>query len=180
MDTAGLVARVCLSLGAVMGLIWLTAVILRGRTGARNATVLEVVARQPLSKHACVTMVRLGDKGILLGVTEEHVSVLGETELPAPEQPARRRGRMLAHKSVESTIAIKSAPGLRAVPALGVRQDIANAQPDLDDVLAATGTDGTVDTLRNAARPSALHGSILSPATWRQTVDALRERTVRR
>lgn len=55
-------------------------------------------------------------------------------------------------------------------------------ETDLATVSAPTGTKTLADGTTGSAahKSSALQGSALSPATWRASVEALRERTVRR
>jgi len=58
-------------------------------------------------------------------------------------------------------------------------------RPVAEPVAWATGTTGDVPTPHEApaaetARPAALSGSVLSPQTWRATLRALQDRTVRR
>jgi flagellar protein FliO/FliZ len=93
---AALLARVVVSLGVVLVVMWGAATVLRrsgvagtaatGRRGARTAPV-EVIARRGLSRGASVIVVRLGGRALVLGVTEQQVSVLAEidpAELDAP------------------------------------------------------------------------------------------------
>jgi flagellar protein FliO/FliZ len=84
MDQLGLLLRVGLSLAVVIGLMWLTARALRGAAG-RGAGVVEVVARQQIGRGSAVAVVRVADKGLVLGVTDGHVTLLGETDLLAVE-----------------------------------------------------------------------------------------------
>jgi len=173
MDTLVLILRVALSLAAVLGLLW----VLQKRLG-KGARVrkagggLAVVARQGLGRKASVVLLETDGRRLLLGVTEHSVTVLqageGETETAAA--------------------AAVTAPRLEAVRA---RQ--------FAEVLDATGTDGTARAASESATPavsepggeplalrprrnrhqapasSGLAGSILSPATWRQTTAALRQ-----
>lgn len=140
MKTVGLAVQVVLSLGLVLGLMWLLARGLRGKVNARGAGVLELVARVPVTRGSSVAVVRVADQVLVLGVTETQVSVLTVVE------PAELDG--------------------------------ASGLPDLDSSPKGAGRLGLI-----RARPSGgglLAGSILSPDSWRQSVAALRERTVRR
>jgi flagellar protein FliO/FliZ len=149
MDQLGLLLRVVLSLTVVLGLMWLAARALRGVAGARGAGVVEVVARQTLGRGSAIAVVRVADKGLVLGVTDGHVTLLGETDLAAiaAVHPARSTERRT--------------PATRTAGA---------------DVPGQFGADLAADLAAPAGR---LDGSILSPRTWRRAVDALRERTVR-
>jgi flagellar protein FliO/FliZ len=50
-----------------------------GRRAARRAH-LDVVARQPLGKSASVAVVRVGDRTMLIGITEANVQLLSEVD----------------------------------------------------------------------------------------------------
>ncbi|RKS80120.1 flagellar protein FliO/FliZ [Motilibacter peucedani] len=148
MSTAHLMGQLVVSLGAVLALMWLAAKVMRRAGGGRVATTLDVVARKQLSRSASVSVVRIGERAIILGVTEGTVTMLGETTLEELELEVEE-------------------PAVPAVRAPGRRRALTAARP--------------------AARPAAdadaagaLTGSILSPTTWKQTVEVLRERTARR
>ncbi|SDQ19807.1 flagellar biosynthetic protein FliO [Quadrisphaera sp. DSM 44207] len=90
LDVADLLLRVAVSLAAVLGLVWLLA---RGarRTGAGRvapASRFAVVGRQSLGRSAGVAVVRVGDRALVLGVTEQSVRLLAETDLSAVLEPA--------------------------------------------------------------------------------------------
>lgn len=89
-----LLLRVGLSLGVVFGLMWGAARLLgKGGLGtslrSRHAPI-EVVARQSLGRRSSIALVRTAGRGLVLGVTDGHVTLLAETDADAllPE-PAR-------------------------------------------------------------------------------------------
>ena len=51
-----------------------------GRRAARRRAQLDVVARQPLGKSASVAVVRVGDRTMLIGITEASVQLLSEVD----------------------------------------------------------------------------------------------------
>lgn len=60
----------------------------RGRTG--RPVRIEVLARQSLGRRSSVALLRAGDRGLLVGVTDQHVTLLAETtaeELVTQEAP---------------------------------------------------------------------------------------------
>ena len=77
-----MLARLVLSLGVVVGLMLGAAVVVRKRGGAMrkvgSSQPLEVLARQSLGRTASVQVVRMGERAVLLGVTEQSVSYLTE------------------------------------------------------------------------------------------------------
>jgi flagellar protein FliO/FliZ len=130
-----LVLRIGFSLLVVFGLMWgLAKVARRPLSGHRGTGTLSVLNRQQLARGAAVTIVQVADRALILGVTEQQVSLLGETDLTTFRAPEAERRNAVA-----------------LIP---------------DDVLSpSTGR---------------LHGSVLSPRTWRSTLDFLRDRTTRR
>jgi flagellar protein FliO/FliZ len=133
-----LVLRIGFSLLVIFGLMWGLARLARRPLAGRSGAALSVVARQQLGRTASVAVVRVGDRALVLGVTDSQVNLLAEADLAAVEVPA---------------------PG-----AVDVREPV-----------SVTGGPAALTPGRNR-----LAGSALSPATWRQAVDALRERTARR
>ena len=93
-SVAGLLLRLAVSLGVVIVLMAVLARLARGRLGrgvgrATGAPYqLQVLSRQQIGKNASVLLVRAGDKGLLLGVTEHSVSLIQETEIPPAEEAA--------------------------------------------------------------------------------------------
>ncbi len=77
-----LVLRIGFSLLVVFGLMWGLATVARRPLGGNRETgTLSVLNRQQLARGAAVTIVQVADKALILGVTDQQVSVLGETEL---------------------------------------------------------------------------------------------------
>ena len=136
-----LVLRIGFSLLVVFGLMWGLAKVAKRPLTGRGTGSLSVLSRQQLSRGAAVAVVRVGDKALVLGVTDQQVNMLGETELAMFERH----------------------------PQVVERRDTTPLVPD--DVLPPSG---------HPVTPGRLDGSILSPRTWRSTVDFLRARTTRR
>ncbi len=101
-----LVIRVVFSLAVVLGLLWFVARTSSRRLGGRGRSMVRVVARQPLARAASLAVVEVGDRVLVVGVSENGVSLLTEMdpeELPveepsqiAPADPADRGGRRRA------------------------------------------------------------------------------------
>ena len=103
MDTSlvALLVRVVVSLAVVLAVMAGAAAVLRrsgvagtasaGRRSLRRRHVpLEVIARHGLSRGSSIAVVRLGERALVLGVTEHQVSLLREidpAELEAPPDP---------------------------------------------------------------------------------------------
>lgn len=106
-----LFVRLIVSLGVVIGIMAVAATVLkrvssgnlgvsRGRPG--KPVKIEVVARQTLGRRSSVAIVRAGERGLVLGVTEQRVTLLAETtadELMI-EDPAPRTVSLIDDQSV--------------------------------------------------------------------------------
>jgi flagellar protein FliO/FliZ len=166
---AALLLRVGFSFSLVLLLMWGAARALRSRTSGRPTDACEVLARTQLGRGANVTVLRIGDRALVLGVTERSITQLGE---PITDLTALRAEKLIRE---------------------ALSPDALSPDPLSSDALAAEPTPvpapARASRARRSAAPSApqamagqgaLAGSILSPATWRMGMDALRERTVRR
>jgi flagellar biogenesis protein FliO len=81
-----LVLRLALSMGLVVAVILVAAKVMRGRTGfglGRNPEMprLDVLDRTQVARNATVAVVRVGGRGLVVGITESSISLLAE----APE-----------------------------------------------------------------------------------------------
>jgi flagellar protein FliO/FliZ len=79
-----LVLRIGFSLLVVFGLLWgLAKVARRGGMSKRGSGSLAVLNRQHLTRGSSVAIVQVADRALILGVTDNQVSLLGETDLDA-------------------------------------------------------------------------------------------------
>ncbi len=85
-----LLSRVILSLGLVVGLFYLLARFLKSRGGLASARHMEVADRLSLGMNRDVFIVRLGEQYLVLGVTGEQVSLLGEISDPGLQAHLRQ------------------------------------------------------------------------------------------
>lgn len=183
-----LVARVLLSLACVAGLIWYAGRRLSssGRVRTAQEHDVRVVGRQSVSRHAGVAVVAVGARRILVGYGDQQVTMLtelGPVVEPAPEPGPAARGTSAAAPRWGTPT---RAPRDRATSPTGSLVPAGTAEPlDVTDepvgraLVPAPRTAPPADALA-VARPGRLEGSVLSPATWRATVRALQDRTVRR
>ena len=85
--TLALFARLLVSLGVVIGLMWLAARVVRRRGLRRNPTArrqgvhIDVLARRTLGRNASIAVVRAGDQGMVVGVTDHQVTKLADADL---------------------------------------------------------------------------------------------------
>jgi flagellar protein FliO/FliZ len=122
MDLAVTALRVAASLAGVLGLVWLLArgARRRGLGGSLDTSRFTVVGRHSLGRNAGVTVVRIGDEALVLGVTEQSVQLLARTPLSAVTAAAREAA---APAEVRTPVAV----GLADAPAPSVRPALAGS-----------------------------------------------------
>jgi flagellar protein FliO/FliZ len=134
-----LVIRVVFSLAVVLGLLWVIARTSSRRFGGPGRSLVRVVARQSLARTASLAVVEVGERVLVVGVSENGVSLL--TEMDPSELPAEL-------------------PTEEAAPvALPVARQVAR------HVSRSADERGT--SVGPVSQPG-LAGSMLSPQTWRQ------------
>ncbi|MDQ6753735.1 MAG: flagellar biosynthetic protein FliO [Actinomycetota bacterium] len=164
MDTLLLALRVVLSLGAVVGVLWLVQRrVTRATRGRGPADPLRVVARRGLGQKASVVVVDTGGQRFLLGVTEHAVNVLHTSEAPAEEVGADAFARLLTDgqngsQNSDGQGGPQNSDARRVGPARGMGGPTAVPQ-----------------RFRERRRGSAMDGSILSASTWRQAAAVIRK-----
>jgi flagellar protein FliO/FliZ len=154
MDSVVLVVRVVFSLVVVLAMMWGLSRVMRGGRPASKQSGLEVVSRTTVGRRQSILVLRAGDRGLVVGVTDHTISVLGDIELP--QDAAAPEERTPIEVSPDGSVVLLHPGAEVAAPRSHRRRAAAPA-----------------------GKPSALAGSVLSPVTWRQTATALRERTVR-
>lgn len=163
-----LAGRLLVSLAAVLGVIWLVARRARRSGGGRKTNLIEVLDRAPLSRSASVAVIRVGERAIIVGIAESQVNVLGETDaLPALAESAPSPARRATRRSATARSAHRSlARPTQAAP---------HRAKSVPTTLPST----AVEQLTEGHERGALTGSALSPQTWRQTIESLRDLTTR-
>ncbi|WP_168220002.1 MULTISPECIES: flagellar biosynthetic protein FliO [unclassified Salinibacterium] len=78
--------RVLVSLGAVLALLWWLHRRLTAGPRARAASPVSVVAKQGIGAKASIVVIDVEGSRLVLGVTEQSVSVLQSGETPAPAE----------------------------------------------------------------------------------------------
>ncbi|MFJ5145314.1 flagellar biosynthetic protein FliO [Curtobacterium sp. NPDC088465] len=203
MDTLWMALRVAVSLGVVLALMWvLHRRATKGGLGAavkargRRSAAVEVVGRQGIGGKASVVVVDVEGERLVLGVSEQSVSLLRSGPTPAPELtvvagpvalPTAPRAVVSAPESAEptsagptsaepTTVAAPSADAFRAElerqdhAATGLPADAAPVLPMRPRGPARRPARTVVPTAQQ------LQGSVLSADTWRQAAAALRGR----
>lgn len=185
---AELVVRLIFSLAVVLGLLLLLAKLGMRRNRGRAGSPVRVLHRQALSRTSAVTVVTVGSRLLVLGVTEQQVRIL--TELEAGElEDLGELGDLDTDVDLTPVARLVSAtaPGRAATGA--VFSETLNAElsqrTETDPLTPAGPRRGrhAADRTRRPARgrsvPTAgvargpLNGSVLSPQTWRLAVQAV-------
>ena len=93
-----LMARLVVSLGVVLGLMWVAAKLLQRQTGGSRGgrlartTPISVLARQSLGKNSSVAVVHAAGKALIVGITDSQVTLLAEGTIEElteePQDPA--------------------------------------------------------------------------------------------
>jgi flagellar protein FliO/FliZ len=163
MDSAMLALRVLLALVCVVGLIWYIGRRVGGGPAQRSSRehTVRLVGRQSVGRHAGVAVVAVGSRRLLVGYGDQQVTLLTELGPVVDLPPAATAEQTGPRRDWVATA--RSSAGRVPTP---------HAEPT-DAALPA-------DLTLTPADVAPLRGSILAPATWRQTVRALQDRTVRR
>ena len=170
METVILVARVGLSLAAVLGLLWWFSRRMQSSTTLRRRRREELVilGRQQLGGKAGVALIEASGRRLVIGYGEHGVSLLHDAgEVPEQEQPDPTYRSDLDRE----LISLNSEGG----PA---QQSATPAKARNDASVPARSTSARTADARRPRTP--LEGSILAPGTWRQAVVAAQEWTTRR
>ena len=145
-----MIIRLFLSLALIAGVLWFAARLAKKRGLGQGNGLIEVVARQRMGRASSVNVVRIADVVLVIGATEEQVTLLAEVDPDAVDAALSQR---------------RSPAWLRAGEEHEEHED---DEPAPTRTLAARSSEGV------------LAGSVLDRNGWGTLVDELRERTVRR
>ncbi len=109
-----MIIRLVLSLAFVAAVLFFAARLAKKRGLGQGNGVIEVVARQRMGRSSTVNVVRVADLVLVVGATEEQVTLLAEVDPDAVEQSLRER-------RVARTGAPSSDPDDVQAPALAAR-----------------------------------------------------------
>jgi flagellar protein FliO/FliZ len=157
--------HVLLSLAVVIAIVVVAARLLR-RSGIKGPGAgLRVLDRTGLSREASVAVLEVDGRRLVVGVTSHGVSLLTDlTEGPRTAPPLA--------PSAEAHAGADAGAGAGA----DTMALLADLVPAPRSEVAAQADAGQT----SAGRPAQAAGSVLSPATWKQGVEALRELTARK
>ena len=181
--------RVAVSLGVVLALMWvLHRRATKGGLGAaakgrgRRSAAVEVVGRQGIGGKASVVVVDVEGERLVLGVSEQSVSLLRSGPTPAPELSIVTGPVVLP--TVAPVAPVAPAPAPAPPTADGFRAELERQDRAATVLPADTATPLPMRPRGSARRPGRtvvptaqqLQGSVLSADTWRQAAAALRGR----
>lgn len=162
--------RLVLSLAFVGLILWFAARVAKKRgLGGSGAGLIEIVARQRMGRSSTVNLVRIGDVVLVVGATEEQVTLLAEVDVD----------------TVEAAMQERELPrGSRATyrPELDEDDDEFAGHPHSEHPHSehphSRGLHRPAAT--RSASSGALAGSVFDRNGWGSFVSQMRERTVRR
>jgi flagellar protein FliO/FliZ len=149
-----MVLRLVLSLAFVGVVLWFAARVAkkRGLGGGGAHGLIEVVARQRMGRSSSVNVVRIGDVVLVVGATEEQITLLAEVD----------------NETVDAALREREDARLSRFPAR-----VAD-----DEDHPTGGVHRPAVTARTSSGP--LAGSVFDRRGWGSFVNHMRERTVRR
>jgi flagellar protein FliO/FliZ len=86
-----MIIRLILSLGFVAGVLWFAARLAKKRGLGQGNGVIEIVARHRLGRASTLNVVRIADVVLVVGATEEHVTLLVEMDPEAVDAALAER-----------------------------------------------------------------------------------------
>jgi flagellar protein FliO/FliZ len=177
MDTLWLTLRFVVSLAVVIGLIWGLARV-KKRVSPKGAGTINLVSKVPVSKKGSLLLVEVGGKTMMLGATDTSITLLSVIDTAADIEEGKEDRRPV---SLDSLLDEQLESGLTLDPDLQYPDlQYPDLQyPDLEYPDLQYPDHKEVAALHRPTGEGRLAGSVLSPTTWRQLTEVLREKTVR-
>jgi flagellar protein FliO/FliZ len=113
-----MIIRLILSLAFVAAVLLFAARLAKKRGLGQGNGLIEVVARQRMGRTSTVNVVRIGDVVLVVGATEEQVTLLAEVDAETVEHALQER-RPPVRAGAERHAAIAASPALAARPSSG-------------------------------------------------------------
>jgi flagellar protein FliO/FliZ len=104
-----MIIRLVLSLAFIAVVLLFAARVAKKRGLGQGNGLIEVVARQRMGRSSTVNVVRIGDVVLVVGATEEQVTLLAEVDAETIEQSLRERQVPARFAAAESAPARESA-----------------------------------------------------------------------
>ncbi|MGY1639859.1 FliO/MopB family protein [Geodermatophilus sp. SYSU D00703] len=94
-----MVIRLLLSLAFVGGVLWFAARLAKKRGLGQGNGLIEVVARQRMGRASSVSVIRIADRVLVVGATEEQVTLLAEVDGDLVEETLAERQAAQAERT---------------------------------------------------------------------------------
>ncbi|MGY1621991.1 FliO/MopB family protein [Geodermatophilus sp. SYSU D00965] len=94
-----MIIRLLLSLAFVGGVLWFAARLAKKRGLGQGNGLIEVVARQRMGRASSVNVLRIADRVLVVGATEEQVTLLAEVDGDLVEETLQERQAALATRT---------------------------------------------------------------------------------
>jgi flagellar protein FliO/FliZ len=164
----GMVIRLILSLVLVGAALWFAARIAKRRGIGQGQGLIEVVARQRMGRSSSVNLIRVADVVLVVGATDEQVTLLAEVDGEAVEAALAEREAQRPAQRAPRGGGLHAALPSDGTPAVGEDgEPLSVPAPRASRVVARQGS-------------GALAGSVFDRTGWGSFVGQLRERSVRR
>jgi flagellar protein FliO/FliZ len=98
-----MVIRLVLSLAFIGGVLWFAARLAKKRGLGQGNGLIEVVARQRMGRASSVNVVRIAGRVLVVGATEEQVTLLAEVDGDAVEEAIAERRTLVAARAVPAS-----------------------------------------------------------------------------
>jgi flagellar protein FliO/FliZ len=108
-----MIIRLILSLAFVAVVLLFAARVAKKRGLGQGNGLIEVVARQRMGRTSTVNVVRIGDVVLVVGATEEQVTLLAEVDPEVVEEALAER-RPAARAAVDRSAGVAASPALAA------------------------------------------------------------------
>jgi flagellar protein FliO/FliZ len=104
-----MIIRLILSLAFIGGVLFFAARVAKKRGLGQGNGLIEVVARQRMGRTSSVNVVRIGDVVLVVGATEEHVTLLAEVDSESVETALQQQRPPLRLRAGDDTAAVGAA-----------------------------------------------------------------------
>ena len=105
-----MIIRLILSLGFIAVVLLYAARLAKKKGLGQGNGLIEVVARQRMGRSSTVNVVRIADVVLVIGATEEHVTLLAEVDSEAVDSALAERRLPAARRSADAAVPDGPAP----------------------------------------------------------------------
>jgi flagellar protein FliO/FliZ len=98
-----MIIRLVLSLAFIAAVLWFAARVAQKRGLGQGNGLIEVVARQRMGRASTVSVVRIADRVLVVGATEEQVTLLAEVDGDVVEEAMAERRPAVAQPAGAGT-----------------------------------------------------------------------------